>query len=254
MNEMKRFSRKRRLHTCISMLAGVSMLVLLNVQAGAVCAAPDISKIKQAILSSRVIPPDYRQHVNINVSPGEVAIGVYRNPDAEPFDCKIDAILMAAKVLEAEPDVRSVGVAFYDISDPDRYWYVVVPSQAVSQYAAGKSTQDEVVHACELTIKRTNPLAKTYAGMSYQQIIRELPVVSGPLKKERAIALVRLNAVREAGTGDEEERREFLHIEDLARRGDAGATSKALEHLSQQLDAAAAKRNAERAKRLEALK
>jgi hypothetical protein len=178
------------------------------------------AKIRELIQSSEIVPIDYRQHVNIAERTDRVMISVYKAPDAEQADCKIDAILMAEKVLEAAPETKTVEVFFYDLAQQDKVWAVEVPTAAVIAYAAGNLDKLQIISAAHLTSKPVNTLASSYAGQSYKQIVEKLGVLAGPAQDQRALALVRIDELAGKGKETGEFRKQYLHIEDLTRRGD----------------------------------
>lgn len=184
--------------------------------------ASDISetKIRELIASSEIVPIDYRQHVSIAERADRVLVSVYKAPDAEQADCKIDAILMAEKVLEAAPDTKLVEVFFYDLLPQDKVWAVEVPTSAVVAYATGQTDKFEIISAARLTTKPVNALASSYGGQSYKQIIQSLGVLEGPAQDQRALSLVRIDELAGQGKETGEFRKQYLHIEDLTRRGD----------------------------------
>jgi hypothetical protein len=214
-------------------LSSVLLAVLLPQTAAR---AADSERIKAIIQSADIVPPDYRRHINIKTSNQEAAISVYRDPDAQPYDCKVDAILMADKVAEAEPAIRKVTVAFFDLADPDKYWRVGVPTSTVISYAHGQIDKDALIKATSLDICQMNPLGKIYGNKSYGEIVRELGLVPGPLKQARAVALVRIDQLEQSGHYVGELRRRFLHMEDLVRRGENEALKRELSTISRILD------------------
>lgn len=192
----------------------------VNAAADAQPGAASEAKIRQLIESSEIVPIDYRQHVNIAEHGDKVLISVYKAPGSEQADCKIDAILMAEKVMEAAPDTRTVEVFFYDLAQQDKVWAVEVPTAAVVAYAAGQMDKLQIISAAHLTTKPVNSLANSYAGQSYKQIVEKLGVLQGPAQDQRALALVRIDELAGRGKETTEYRKQYLHIEDLTRRGD----------------------------------
>jgi hypothetical protein len=178
------------------------------------------AKIRELIQSSEIVPIDYRQHVSIAEHADRVLVSVYKAPDAEQADAKIDAILMAEKVLEAAPETKTVEVFFYDLAQQDKVWAVEVPTASVVAYAAGQLDKLQIISAAHLSSKPVNSLANSYAGQSYKQIVEKLGVLEGPAQQQRALALVRIDELAGQGKETTEFRKQYLHIEDLTRRGD----------------------------------
>jgi hypothetical protein len=61
---------------------------------------------------------------------------------------------------------------------------------------------------------------------------KEFGIVKGPLRNRRTYALVRISSLEEKGLYADDLRREFLHVEDSARRGDQVQTQRSLDKLS----------------------
>lgn len=175
--------------------------------------------IRQLIQASDIVPLDYRQHINIVQKGSRVLISVFKAPDAQPTDCKIDAILMAKRVLDASPRTTLVEVYFYDLSAQDKVLQVDVPTAAVIDYAVGKMSKLDILHAAKLTTKPANSLASSYGGQSYKEIIQKLGVLEGPAQDLRASVLVRIDELTSRGIDTSNLKRQYLHIEDLTRRG-----------------------------------
>lgn len=208
----------------LSVLAGVSFLP---------CAASgQEQKIRQLIESSEIVPLDYRKHVNIVAKDDKVLISVFKDPNAQEKDCKIDAILMSEKVSAAVPAIRLVSVYFYNLGADDRLWQVDVPTSAVAAFAQGALDKAGILRAVKLSFKQANPLANSYAGQSYKEIVRHLGVFEGPLQDQRAQALVRIDELTAQGKDVVDLKRNYLHIEDLTRRGDQNAVKSELKQLT----------------------
>jgi hypothetical protein len=216
----------------VLLLAGA--LVLISCPLG--LAAPDADKIRQLIEASEIVPTDYREHINIVTNQESVLISVYKDPEAQPNDCKIDAILMAKKVMEAAPATRTVSVFFYDLGSDDKLLQVDVPTSAVASFASGQLTKAGVLRAARLAVKQSNTLATSYGGKSYKDIIARLGVIEGPAQHQRALSLVRIDDLTARGLDTRDLKKQYLHIEDLARRGDHQVMRSQLKVLTATLD------------------
>src|SRR5262245_711132 len=94
-------------------LAGLIVATMLAAHLPVAANAP-ADKLRRLIETSKILPRDYLEHVNISIGDAVVSLSLYRDPQAERDDCKIDAILLTRKVIDADPAVRKVSVAFYD--------------------------------------------------------------------------------------------------------------------------------------------
>ncbi len=210
----------------------IIMSALLIVNTLPCSASGQEQKIRQLIESSEIVPMDYRKHVNIVAHDDTVLISVFRDPDAQENDCKIDAILMSEKVTTAVPSVRSVSVFFYSLGSDDRLWQVDVPTSSVAAFAQGSLDKSGILRAVKLSFKQANTLANSYAGQSYKEIVQHLGVFEGPLQDQRAQALVRIDELAARGKDTVDLKRNYLHVEDLTRRGDRNAAKTELKKLT----------------------
>ncbi len=199
-------------------------------------AAQSLDKIIQHIRSANILPKDYSEHINLSLADGMASVSVYRDPEAQRNDCKIDAILITRKVLDVDPTVKKVRVVFYNLTESDSYWVTQVASSAVIAYGRGAISQSEVIKAVTCEDGQSNDLAKTYSKLSYKQILDELGVVDGPERAQRAVIQVRISKMTGAGQDVSELRNQFLHVEDLARRGATKDVSVALLQLNKSMD------------------
>jgi len=223
----------------VSGLRAIIFGILLSGQLFApVYAAHDsvAERIRAAIESANLVPTYYRHHINITTTAGAAAIAVYRDPDAQPYDCQIDAVLIAHAIHQSVPSVEKVVVAFYQIFDSGNFWQVAVPVSSVAAFAQGALTGEEVIKSARLTACRANPLAKDYAPLSYEDMTRQLGIVKGPLRDRRTYTLVRISSLEQKGLYAGDLRRQFLHVEDSARRGDRVQTQHCLDALSSSIN------------------
>jgi hypothetical protein len=201
------------------------------------------ARMKSLIESSDIVPKDYRQQLSIKYRPEQsaVLISVYKAPDAHQTDCKIDAVLLTQKVMQAAPHIKTVVVYFYDLAQQDKIWDVAVPTAAVDGYARGRLSKLDILKAVKLTVTPANTLAASYTGMTYDQIIRKLGVIEGPAQDKRALSLLRIDDLEARGKDTSDLKKKYLHIEDLTRRGDFFTMRQEL----QQLDAVLAQYRAQ---------
>jgi hypothetical protein len=231
-----RFAEPHLAPTGKQSLFALTFVAILATSAAAQATPASEEKIRELIQSSEIVPIDYRQHISISEKDARVLISVYKAPDAQQSDCRIDAILMAEKVSEAAPGTAMVEVFFYDLAAQDKVWEVDVPTASVSAYAQGKLSKSEILHAAKLTSKPANSLASSYSGQSYRQIIQKLGVLEGPAQDLRALALVRIDDLASQGKDTGELKSKYLHIEDLMRRGDLITMRHELKQLTDALE------------------
>ncbi len=184
------------------------------------------------IEKSKVVGAD--AHVQARVGPGEVALSLYRNPKANDKDCKIDAILMAKALMDAEPrTVIKVKVRFYDPSNRTSYREVNVGGGVVKAFGQGRVSTDELLTS--VVIDRGEQDISRYRERSYREISQSPDVIDGVYRSERLNLLSRIQMLRQRGVGVQPFTTEFLRIEDKVRQGDQAAVIKGLEGLSEKL-------------------
>jgi hypothetical protein len=208
----------------------------LMVFAGAPCSGADEESIRKQVQSSEIVPLDYRQQISIACTEDGVSISVYKDPESDAKDCKIDAVLIANKVIEAAPSTKTVSVFFYDLTADDKLIRVDVPTKAVRAFAEGQLDKGGILKAAKLSLHAGNTLADSYAGQTYKQIVERLGVIEGPSQQQRAVTLVRINELASRNQNTTDLRRRYLHIEDLARRGSLTAMRAELKALNDTLD------------------
>lgn len=218
----------------LPLVLSLGLILSLEACAPAFCAEPE--KIRDLIQNAEIVPNDYRQQLNIVCKDTVVSISVYKDPDASLTDCKIDAVLIAEKVLEAAPETKQVSVFFYDLAPDDKLTQVDVPTSAVAAFAQGTLSKSGLLKATTLSAKQTNNLASSYSGQTYKQMIEKLGVIAGPSEGQRAQALVRIDDLASKGRDTLDLKRKYLHIEDLTRRGDAVTMRRELKELNNALN------------------
>lgn len=215
----------------------VSCLALALSLSPAGQASPDADKLRQAIRLGDVLPKAYRAHVTVEVSNDEVSVSAYRDPSASLTDCKIDAILLTHELIKVDRSIGRVRVAFYDLSDASKYALLEVSSTNVRAYGRGDISRSQIIKSVVVHDGQSSTVAQSYGGLSYKQMMDSVGVVSGPLRDKRGVALLRINGLQEQGKNVSELRKQFLHAEDLARRGEKERVLVALENLQRNLNA-----------------
>lgn len=205
--------------------------LVLCPQAGAVLSdAGAVALIEK----SKIVGAD--AHVQARVGPGEVALSLYRNPKANDKDCKIDAILMAKALMDAEPKtITKVKVRFYDPANRTSYREVNVGTGVVKAFGQGRVSTDELLSS--VVIDRGEQDISRYRERSYKEISQSPDVIDGIYRSERLNLLSRIQMLRQRGVGVQPFTTEFLRIEDKVRQGDQAAVIKGLESLSEKLAA-----------------
>lgn len=184
------------------------------------------------IEKARIVTPD--SQVQARVGAGEVAVSLYRNPKANDKDCKIDAILMAKALMDADPKgISTVKVRFYDPANRSSYREVNVGLGVVKAFAQRRVSTDELLSS--VVIERGEQDISRYRQRSYRDISQSPDVIDGVYRAERLNLLSRIQMLRQRGVGVQPFLGEFFRIEDKVRQGDTASVIKGLEFLSQKL-------------------
>ena len=184
------------------------------------------------IEKSKIVSTD--SHVQARVGAGEVALSLYRNPKANDKDCKIDAILMAKALMDAEPrTITKVKVRFYDPANRTSYREVNVGTGVVKAFGQGRVSTDELLSS--VVIDRGEQDISRYRERTYKEISQSPDVIDGVYRSERLNLLSRIQMLRQRGVGVQPYTTEFLRIEDKVRQGDQSSVIRGLESLSEKL-------------------
>lgn len=208
--------------------AGVLALVVSPAAWALLSDAEAVTLIEKA----RVVTPD--SQIQARVGAGEVAVSLYRNPKANDKDCKIDAILMAKALMDADPKgITTVKVRFYDPANRSSYREVNVGLGVVKAFAQRRVSTDELLSS--VVIERGEQDISRYRQYTYRDITQSPDVIDGLYRAERLNLLSRIQMLRQRGVGVQPFLGEFLRIEDKVRQGDNASVIKGLEFLSQKL-------------------
>lgn len=189
------------------------------------------SEISTLIEESKVLGSDTEVRSKVLDHEREVDITTVRNPKATDRDCKIDATLIAKKVMDAYPRVIvKVKVVFFDRSNANKYRQVIVHETDVKAFANRQISQDKLLSGIELVKGTVNPVARL-KGLSYKEISQTLEAIPGVYHDERAQLLSEITQLKESGAGAGPLLAEFFQIEDKVRQGDGGGVASRLKEL-----------------------
>lgn len=211
-----------------SLLAGLFACGYGQAALAALSDAQCVSIIEKA----KILTPDSR--VQASVGPREVWVSAYRNPKANEKDCKIDAILMAKVLMDADPkNITMIKVRFYDPTNRTSFREVRVGAGVVKAFGEGRVSQDELL--ASVALDRGEEEISKYRNQSYREITGSSEVVDGVYRSERLGLYSRIQALKERGVGVQPFMGEFFRIEDQVRRGDDGGARAAMHYLDSKL-------------------
>ncbi|CAN5294347.1 hypothetical protein BH10CYA1_BH10CYA1_28680 [soil metagenome] len=108
--------------------------------------------IIKAITKANIVAPGYTLNAVIFPSSHEVVVSTYTNAASKDVitDCKVDALLIARKVIETSSQTVRVKVRFYDLNQTS-YREVVVTKPDISAFATGAVKKEELLNSLEVT-------------------------------------------------------------------------------------------------------
>lgn len=192
------------------------------------------AQVRKIVEDAKILSPDYRMQASINGK--EVVITTYLNPKATDNDCKIDAVLIAKKVMDADPaEVDLVKIIYYDSSNVKKYRQVTVRSGDVKAFGSGQISQDTLLADIELIRNMANPITR-FAGQPYKSIAHSPEVLPGVYHGERVQLLGQIQSLQERGVGVAQFMAKFFEIEDKVRQGDEGGVIQGLRYLTEKVN------------------
>jgi len=193
--------------------------------------------IKGIVEEAKILSPEFRE-CQVVLGEGEAAVSIYRNPKASDRDCKIDAVLILKKILDADPNAISrLVVRFHDPTNPGRFRQVIVQAANVKAFGRGEFGQDKLLSMTAITMgERESPLARLSAT-PYKDLTQSADVLPGVYRGERLQLYGRIEALRHRGVGVSPLTAEFFRIEDKVRRGDEASVINGMNSLSEKLSA-----------------
>lgn len=105
--------------------------------------AQTASTVEELINSSKILPAEYK--IRASVAGPEVTITTYRNVKATDQDCKIDAILIAQKVMATYKKVAAVRTQFYNSAKPSQFDQVEIHAGDVKAFGSGGMTKQRLL-------------------------------------------------------------------------------------------------------------
>lgn len=221
----------------LQVAVSLCVITALGLSSGGALSATDQS-IESAVKDLSILPEEYRQQVYASCHEGGARIRLFRHPEATRDDCKIDAVLIARKVIQLNPDrVKAVTCVFYDYDRQGEYWSVEVNSTLVKAFGSGRIGERELLDSLVLKEeRRAKPLGARYRGRSYRSIVEDVAVVKGPLEDRRLALSLRLRNLSLQGVDTSGYTEEFLRVEDAARRGVVSGLDGLVDSLSKELD------------------
>lgn len=196
-------------------------------------------KIREIVQSSDILEEEYKQQVYAAFQNDVASVSLFRHPEASRADCKIDAVLLARKIIALSPTgIKLVRCVFYDYDRQNEFWEVEVRPRLINAFAKGEIGEQELMNSILLTEdKQSNPLSAKLANLSYSGIIDLDAVCRGAYEEKRLAIHLRLEELEKQKVSLLHFREDFLRVEDAARRGKDSTLLAQINTLNSALDA-----------------
>ncbi len=138
--------------------------------------AQTTESIEQLVNNAKILPAEYK--IRAYVKGPEATIVTYRNAKAIDQDCKIDAILIAQKVMAAYKTIAAVRTQFCYINTPSQYDQVEIHAGDVKAFDSGGLTKQRLLDSLPITRGGAGKQA-TVDNTKFQLMLRNYKVAPG---------------------------------------------------------------------------
>lgn len=227
------------------LLAGLSHSAFNLVALGALSEKVLEGKLNAA----KILLPGSRFVVNtgdIEVTVSKFVTDGSKDPDK---DCKIEAVMIAKTIMDADATVKRVKTQFYDRGNPTEFRSVSVGIGDVKAFGSGAISGEDLMKSLELNkgsnpnppLKLDNPGTPGSDGQSSPKLSSSeqdsnLIVADGPMPDERKKLLGRISRLKAENVNTSPYESYFAQIEETARTNSKSATSDMIEKLSQNIE------------------
>lgn len=148
-------NRVRTIRQWIAALASANVISSLSAAilmssafTASACAAISPENLSKAIEDAKILGPDYK--ITATFAGQEAVVSTYLNRASkdQEKDCKIDAVLIAKKVMELDSDKVRVKVRFYTF-DQKSYQELTVTAGDIAAFGSGSISQDKLLASLE---------------------------------------------------------------------------------------------------------
>ncbi len=212
-------------------------------------AAVSSKVLESKITAAKVLPANEKFQVS---SQGDEAIiskfKIERSKNADK-DSKIEAVLLAKIVMDADPTIKKVRTRFFDKGAPT-FSSITVRIGDIKSFAAGSISQTELLGSLDQVngtdansgMEALVPVtAKVEASKLEPKDAKvesppALVVVEGPRAEERKALLGRIKDLQKNGINTSAYEAYFVSIEDAAKKNDQKTTGDMIDKISQNLE------------------
>lgn len=183
--------------------------------------------------------------VVITSSDAETTVAKHMGSSPSPdTDCKIEAVMIAKTIMDADPSIKRVKTQFYSKSDPTEYSSVSVGIGDIKAFGSGAISTEDLMKSLELnkgsnpnpplgtTSKPADASAAESTNAADDALAANISVVDGPLLEQRKKLLVRINRLKKDNVNTTPYETYFAQIEETAKQNSKFATSEMVDKLS----------------------
>lgn len=228
----------------------LALALMMTASVGAL-AAVSSKVLESKITASKILPASEKFVVS---SQGDETIiskfKIERSKNAEK-DSKIEAVLLAKIVMDADPAIKKVRTRFFDKASPTTFSSITVRIGDIKSFASGSISQTELLGSLDQVPgtdanSGMDALAPVPAKVEASKLETSkepkvesqpsLAVVDGPRAEERKALLGRIKELQKNGINTSAYEAYFASIEDAAKKNDQKTTSDMIDKISQNLE------------------
>ncbi|MFN8656394.1 MAG: hypothetical protein U0105_08665 [Candidatus Obscuribacterales bacterium] len=246
----------------ISLAANVSILSALPAAATALTS----QRVVEIVQKSQALAQNAR--ISAAVGGDEVSLSSFRNKSDNQKDLKIEAVMCAKALMEADSGIRRVTMRFYEPLQPKKYAQITVTAAEIKTFGSGSVTPDEFLARLNFAEGNTDAappatatnnsittgVTEAQPGGSKDSTREETPpgmlVVEGPKKPERQALYARIKMLEAQGVGTANFINAFHQLENLASADQVPQLDMSIQSLTRsiaQQESALDQRNKQRA-------
>lgn len=209
-------------------------------------AAVPIKVLENKIGAAKILPANEKFLLSTQgeeASLSKFKIERSKNPDR---DAKIEAVLIAKIIIDADSSIKKVRTRFFEKSAPSNFSSITVRIGDIKSFASGAISQADLLGSLD-QIAGTDPNSGMSALMpastkvepanaSTVQSDSKTQVVEGPLKQQRSDLISRIGELKKGGVNTSAYESYFANIEETAKKNDERGTRDMVDKVSQNLE------------------
>jgi hypothetical protein len=177
------------------------------------CSAQSGEQIETLVNNAKILPSQYK--IRAYVHGPEATVVTYRNPKAQDQDCKIDAILIAQKVMKAYKPIAVVRTQFCYVNKPTQYDQIEIHAGDVKSFGSGGLTKQRLLDSLPIAKSGPGAVDKT----KFLAMLNKYQPVPGFALKERKAILENIKTIQNNGGDATDYWNSFENIESKVKAG-----------------------------------